>query len=319
MLKPQNIIKPFSWTNCFLFLLAAVIAVGLKYHYSRAGGDDLVWILRPTAGVIELITGIHFEKEAGAGFVNMEKRIIIEPSCAGVNFLIIAFCMSFFTLRPTRASGVGRKMARLGVCMAGAYFLTIIVNSVRIVLSIQLQQADIYSGLITSERVHRFEGVMVYFISLCAYYFILLKIRPSLFRRAPDKRMEWSGGRLVHSGFVPLAWYSLIALAAPLLNNAWRGNPTRFLEHCLVVLSVCAGILLLIHFSRLCFRRMAQYGEGATASCFRSRKERGRNKPGADLVVVNGDVTRTAKGKEYEEAKRFFESLNETLKGLPRS
>jgi hypothetical protein len=31
------------------FFMGIAVAVGLKYHYSRAAAGDLLWILRPTA------------------------------------------------------------------------------------------------------------------------------------------------------------------------------------------------------------------------------------------------------------------------------
>ena len=123
---------PNAW-----FLIALLIAFGLKYHYSRAGSDELSWILAPTASVVEHVSGIRFENEARTGFVNHQHRVIIAPSCAGVNFLITAFCMAVFY-------GIHRLKSRrdklLWLTFSGmcAYFLTIGVNAVRIILSIYL-------------------------------------------------------------------------------------------------------------------------------------------------------------------------------------
>ena len=95
--------------NGVFYVIALLIAFGLKYHYSRASSEDLAWILRPTAGVVEQISGIHFEKEEGTGYINREHRIIIVPSCAGVNFLIIAFCMTVFSFIPPLPENKRRK------------------------------------------------------------------------------------------------------------------------------------------------------------------------------------------------------------------
>ena len=103
-------------------MVVLLMAVGLKYHYSHARSDDLGWILGPTAGGVEYISGIDFEKEDGAGFVNRANRIIIAPSCAGVNFLIIAFCMAAFSgLHHLKSSGL--KIFWIGQqCGNGLYF-----------------------------------------------------------------------------------------------------------------------------------------------------------------------------------------------------
>ena len=42
------------------------------------------------------VSGIAFVDTAGIGFVNAEYRVNIAPACAGVNFLIIAFCLTAF-------------------------------------------------------------------------------------------------------------------------------------------------------------------------------------------------------------------------------
>src|SRR5688572_30560726 len=79
-----------------LFLLTAAIALALKQHYSQAGSDDLTWILRPTAWLVERWSGMSFEWEPRGGFVNYARRIVIAPACAGVNFLIVTFSMAAF-------------------------------------------------------------------------------------------------------------------------------------------------------------------------------------------------------------------------------
>ena len=46
------------------YLLPALgMAVMIKYHYSRAGSEDLRWILLPTARLVEVFSGIHFVEE----------------------------------------------------------------------------------------------------------------------------------------------------------------------------------------------------------------------------------------------------------------
>ncbi len=95
--KKSNMILHHLLRNSIFYILALLIAWGLKYHYSRSGSDELAWVLAPTAGLVELISGIQFENEAHTGFVSQGSRIIIAPACAGINFLIIAFCMATFS------------------------------------------------------------------------------------------------------------------------------------------------------------------------------------------------------------------------------
>ena len=103
------------------YILALFIAFGLKYHYSRADSVDLVWILKPTACLVEHISGIEFESEVNTGFISREYRIIIAPSCAGINFLIIVFCMAMFSgIHVIRR--LGSKLWWLVASLVCAYF-----------------------------------------------------------------------------------------------------------------------------------------------------------------------------------------------------
>jgi exosortase K len=249
------------------YMVVLLMAVGLKYHYSHARSDDLSWILGPTAGGVEYISGIAFEKEDGAGFVNRANRIIIAPSCAGVNFLIIAFCMAAFSgLHHLKSSGL--KIFWLVNSSAWAYILTIAVNAFRIVASIHMYKADIYYHGLTPERLHRIEGIFIYFFFLCLFYVTLDKIIRFCTRNREPEQKKWihrhsdsigSG----HAAFIPLFWYLMISLGIPLLNRAYHKNGPQFVEHCLFILSVCMVVFLVVFLIQSCwgwiFRRIQVY------------------------------------------------------------
>jgi len=155
-------VKQHLLDNVAYYLLILLAAWGLKYHYSRAGAEELAWVLVPTAGLVELIGGIQFAYEAHTGFISRECRIIIAPACAGVNFLIIAFCMAAFS----ELHAFARHRAKLVWLCSGllsAYLLTIIANAIRILISIYSHQINLQTGWLTAARVHRLEGIVIYF------------------------------------------------------------------------------------------------------------------------------------------------------------
>ncbi|MFC1811885.1 exosortase K [Thermodesulfobacteriota bacterium] len=253
-------IKPDIIKTAAFYIVALFIAVGFKYHYSRAGSDDLGWILGPTAGVVETISGIRFEKEDGAGYVNQSCEIIIAPSCAGVNFLIIAFCMAAFSGLPhLRYSGT--KVLWLGICAASAYLLTITVNAFRIIASIYTIEADIHYQWMTPERLHRIEGIFIYFLFLCLFYSVLRKTIHLCNRNEIRKTEKWinknkNSTRIIPAAFIPFFWYGLFSMGIPFFNHAYHKNGPLFIEHCLVILSVCLVVFLLIFLIQLCCRRI---------------------------------------------------------------
>jgi len=183
-----------------------------------------------------MFTSTSFEWENHTGFLSRVNGVIIAPSCAGLNFLIIAFSTLFFTTARLMPSGRWRALW-LGITLGIFYLLTIGVNSLRIMASIALYQADIYGGWLTPERAHRLEGTLIYFTALLiAHQAVTMAVNVLLSPRA-----EKVPGT---SGFAPFLCYGLIAIGVPLLNNGALRGGFRFIEHGILVLLVCAGVLM---------------------------------------------------------------------------
>jgi len=243
-------------TSCFLYATALLTAVGLKYHYSQASGDALGWILGPTAGVVEYTSGIRFEMEACVGYINHEYGIIIAPACAGVNFLIIAFCMSaysgFHQLRSSRL-----KFIWLGISFVCAYILTISVNALRIIVSIHTIIANIQYPWITQDRLHLIEGILIYFITLYLFYLINEKMIHFCIGNGLRKKRNWRNkdnnyNRIIITTFIPFFWYALFTMGVPFLNQFFNKNSPLFIEYCLFILSVCTVVFIFIFLIQLC-------------------------------------------------------------------
>jgi exosortase K len=253
------------------YLLVLFIAAGLKLFYSRAASEDLVWILSPTASVVECLSGTQFEKEINIGYVSINRGIAIVPACAGLNFMIVAFCMAAFELLYSM-----KRRGLLPLCvtagLTAAYLLTVAVNSMRIVISMYLYKANIYTQLITPERVHRIEGVVIYIVFLSLFYLAVRKITSVSKLFATEKNREYKGWSLkdaLFTSLIPLFWYFLIALAVPVLNKAHHHNTELFWEHFFVVLIVGLIIFLIIFLILMCYnffiKRNKIYHEGCSS------------------------------------------------------
>ncbi len=239
-------------------LTTLCIAWGLKYHYSIAHAENLKWILAPTAALVEIISGHLFYFEPDIGYINQDLRIIIAPACAGVNFLIAAFGMSFFC-GIFKFSGFKNKFIWLAGCAIGAYTATISVNAVRIRISIAMITADIHAGWLTPERVHRMIGILIYFFFLTVFYHIIQKIICYMLANAPDnnsrpqmqKKQKNRIGRMIPIGILPLVCYWTIAIMVPWLNAAHKEDPAGYTEHSLTV-----GVLSFAVFLCFCMVRV---------------------------------------------------------------
>ncbi len=87
----------FHRQNIFIYLMGFSLILGMKYLYSRADCESLLWILGPTARWVEVLSGIPFVYEPGMGYANHGLRFLIAPSCSGVQFMIITAAMLIFS------------------------------------------------------------------------------------------------------------------------------------------------------------------------------------------------------------------------------
>jgi exosortase K len=247
--------------NTIILLFTIMIAIGLKYHYSQASTENLNWILAPTVEMVEPLSGITFEKEAHTGFISKTHRFIIAKSCAGINFLIVVFCMLIFSqIQHIKPMGIGAKILFFIKSGIAAYFLTIMANTVRIIVAIYLFKTGIYadSGWFAWERLHRIEGTALYFFFLCLLYFGIIK-------RSNKNRVPYHGeikkrkSFWLSAGKTPLFWYLLVTLLVPLIRRSLKGDLSGFFEHSIVVIIISITILLLFILIRSMVRRVKNF------------------------------------------------------------
>jgi exosortase K len=270
--KEMNKSDQIPMQKIFYSLLVVFIAVGLKYAYSQSTSEDLVWILGPTASLVEFITGMQFAKEVNIGYICTGRQVAIVPACAGINFMIAAFCMTALTLiYKTKQKGFIPFCLLAG--FAAAYGFTLCVNSFRITLSIYLYHADIYTPSITPEGVHRIEGIVIYFTGLCLLYFGVLRItnRHDIFLIHREKDEGGSFRSNLLSCLVPLFWYWLIALALPVLNRASRENPSLFWEHARSVFAVSFSIFMMMFMILMCYSFVKSKHETRAGSAYETK------------------------------------------------
>jgi exosortase/archaeosortase family protein len=143
--------------------------------------------------------------------------------------------------------------------MAGfavAYGMTVFANSLRIILSMHLYRADIYTSLITPEKIHRLAGIAIYFVCLCFLYFGVQKI-PLIMNcvetgRQKNKCDDYKS--IFISCLVPLFWYLLIVLVLPVLNQTHKKNISLFHEHAMYVLLVSFFLFLMMFLLVICYK-----------------------------------------------------------------
>ncbi|OPZ92871.1 MAG: hypothetical protein BWY74_01378 [Firmicutes bacterium ADurb.Bin419] len=224
--------------NWYYYLAGLIVLFGLKWYYSMAGIEDLEWIIGPTAWWTEILSGNTFKKVPGLGYVNNANEFIIVSSCSGINFLIVLFSTLLYSFIH-RLKVNKEKSLWFAFCMLFSYIMTIGVNGLRIIISMYLYNADIYGALITPERVHRIEGVLIYFVSLFIIYSLIERKAGFIVSGfCEEKYSARSMKKLIITCVPPLFWYFVFTLGIPLLNRAYKKDGVHFLEHSIVIISI---------------------------------------------------------------------------------
>lgn len=224
--------------------VAIALAMLLKLYYSRAGSEDLAWIIGPTALLTEIFSGLSFSHEPGFGWVDARHQVVIAPVCAGVNFLIISFCMSSFQILRRNGASFQGLLNTLVIAGLAAYLTTIIANTTRIILAITMFGLDPLAGWLTPDMVHRVVGVAVYYLFLCFFSFVIDRFSGRAHAGSPGGGVPPYGKAAL---LIPLFWYLLFSVGVPLLNNS--SNPFRgqFITHAATVVVVTAVMTVILY------------------------------------------------------------------------
>ena len=269
--------------NCIFYLTGILLVLGIKYYYSQADCDSLLWILTPTTRWVEFLSGIPFTYISGTGYVNHDLRLLIAPSCSGVQFMIITIATLVFSFVHIAASSqetsdfksvlrVCRGMGWIAACMVFSWLFTIMVNGLRIIVAIYLPlylgDAGLMGGILTSDRLHTVIGVVVYFTALLTLYRLVdytvqRKItltghsQNNNFGRIKDNGIKDNGIKnnsiisrerflktLTRKCIPPIFWYFLMTLGLPFLNRAYLKSGTGFMEFAILI--ICCIVLVLL-------------------------------------------------------------------------
>jgi len=226
-----------------LFLLAS--AFGLKLAYSKAGATELEWVLGPSC-LLARLGGIPLAKEAGAGWISHEPRMVVGVACAGINFLVVCWLALYFSVQ--RHFVGWRKLGVWAATLLGAYLATISTNGLRIVLAARLYDLDVYAGYFTAARVHRGLGVVLY----CSTLFGLCRAAELCAIRAKPTAAGFVSRR---PSLGPFFWYLAVAIGVPLANRAFVRDLGHFVEHTAMTLGLALVVVVVFRvFARVADR-----------------------------------------------------------------
>lgn len=127
--------------------------------------SNLLFLLAPVDFLVSLFTGSIGFFHAEAGFFHNSLAITIDKSCAGFNFLVIAFG-SIFSLLYRAKDGYRLNLLRYLSALLASYLLVLTANTSRILVSIKsLHFSDAFPWL-ASHWAHEAIGSFIFISAL---------------------------------------------------------------------------------------------------------------------------------------------------------
>ena len=248
MVYEINAVRKNNFHSIGIIGITIAVAFILKAYYSSADASGLQWILAPIAGVVSLITGTVFIFDPSLGYVSERFHSVIAPVCAGVNFMIIVFCMTAVSNSKRKCHSI---LLLIGGALLTAYVSTILVNSFRICTALFMYATNLHFGWFTVERLHRLSGIGIYLPALFAVNFIVKKLSNSTVKMSSFSR------RAVLSKMSPVLWYLGITVGVPVALGKYMLYRENFIEHTVAVITVCVVMFPLVLTVRKGYARLS--------------------------------------------------------------
>ena len=281
--------RQVTWKHTAQLVVVVLCAAVVKLYYSTASVNQLRWILAPTTVAVELVTGLRFEFESYAGYMNSDRSFLIAASCAGVNFLITSFLMlSLRKLWRDREQSIAWSF--IPRAAGFAYLTTLVANTVRISTALRLRGMPVDLEWLSPGQLHRFEGIFIYFGFLLLLFAVSEKMsyRTLSGPGSAAGQPGWSGRMLSlnsenpsgparrfdlgRRSLFPLFIYYATTLGIPLANVACRPGTVAagFWEHSVFVL--LTPLLLIVLLAAFRFFRDRQTGRMSWRWYMRGRR-----------------------------------------------
>lgn len=243
----------FLKCNWIFYLTGFLLLFEMKYFYSRANVNDLTWILAPTVWWVQALSGVPFHFVPYEGYVNHTYQFVIAASCSGMQFMIITIATLLFPFIP-QINTKRKKFWWIIFVFPVSYVLTILVNIIRIFLSLYLpviinqwmmhfHQKSLPDGLLTPTRLHTIIGSFVYFTSL----FLIYHLTGLLTRQS------------FHKILPPMFFYLALVLGVPLLTQSWQKQEKQFTEYASLVVFVCLTVIFLYQIWNLLWKTFSKH------------------------------------------------------------
>lgn len=160
--------------NTPYYLTATGLFILLKFGFTLADNDNLIFLLKPTDKLVGILTGSSSVYLAENGYYHDKLNILIDKSCSGFNFWILCFLMfTFLTVKYFEKPLY--KTLTIPTALVCAYMLTVFVNTSRIFVSVIVQSHAVNFLPDSQHLIHETIGIIINLSFLVLTYYLIEK------------------------------------------------------------------------------------------------------------------------------------------------
>lgn len=153
-----------------MFIIA--LCVGAKWWHMSSNNTDLLFLLGPLNFMVSLFTNSVGFFDPEIGFYHKSLSVAIDKSCAGFNFLIIAFGSLFSIIHKSKRS-LKRSLSGIFSSLVIAYLVTLAANSSRVLISVKTLHFSHSIPWVSSDWFHQATGSFVFIAALLGICFFI--------------------------------------------------------------------------------------------------------------------------------------------------
>jgi len=130
--------------------------------------EHVRWALAPAVSMVEFLVGRPFAWDPGHGYRNLPLGILVDHSCAGSGFFLMAVTVCLWHFPWTAPHG---RWLRLAAMLGTVVAMAVVVTGLRLSATLWLMEFhDVFHR--HRAEVHTWVGVVFYFLSLIGVHLL---------------------------------------------------------------------------------------------------------------------------------------------------
>ena len=164
-------IPKYEHRDLLIGSISILLFLGCKFAYSIVSTDSIGFLLKPTSYLVGMFLGEVVQYESGQGYLFPKLNILIDKSCSGFNWWMLAFLVGIFSILKYLPNQQKHALF-IPMVLLLAYVATVLVNTTRILIAAWIEP-HLFDYL---PSFHLLEGILIYLSCLMLWHLLCIQL-----------------------------------------------------------------------------------------------------------------------------------------------